>query len=337
MYQITKSNPALTPNNMSGDKCVLTIAAGKDFFLDMACNLARSFLLWNENTGIRFSLVTDMPHAVPENLKKRIDIIYVEPSIIGQGFSSKLKMNNYSNCSKTLFIDADCIVYGDLSKVFDAFGDADFSVIGHTITSGTDMGFCKDVQSVMHKTGINYFPMLCGSIYFFSNTNISQSVFEFAKQMVDKYDETGLIRLRGRENEEPLLAIAMSKFKQLPIADDGSIKADRMFYKTLSADVMKGITVLNNDNNFPYPSYCTLKEARPLIIHFAAYFSELYEYKQEVFKLKMKEKKIPVILTQLIAGMYYTIPGKFSEAFKIAFRSVYRKIFGVRNIKASKR
>ena len=47
---------------MSEQRYVLTIATGKKVFVDMAANLARSFLWWHHTgSDIQFQLVTDQP------------------------------------------------------------------------------------------------------------------------------------------------------------------------------------------------------------------------------------------------------------------------------------
>lgn len=53
-------------------KAVVTIATGKKYFIDLASNLARSFLLHNQTQEISFRLVTDQISYVPEDLKKKL-------------------------------------------------------------------------------------------------------------------------------------------------------------------------------------------------------------------------------------------------------------------------
>ncbi len=53
---------------MSDQRYVLTIATGKKTFVDMAANLARSFLWWHPDSDIKFQLVTDQQAFIPADV-----------------------------------------------------------------------------------------------------------------------------------------------------------------------------------------------------------------------------------------------------------------------------
>jgi len=62
---------------MSDKRYVLTIATGKKTYINMAVNLARSFLWWHKNSNIQFQLVTDQPAFIPADIKNQIKIIKI--------------------------------------------------------------------------------------------------------------------------------------------------------------------------------------------------------------------------------------------------------------------
>lgn len=322
---------------MDKEKGILTIATGKKIYVDMACNLARSFLLWNKGGSIRFQLVTDLPEFVPSTLKKEIDLIFIEPGAVGPGFTSKLKMAELTLTAKTLFIDADCLIYGDLEKVFEKFGGHDFSVIGHLIYSGKKKGFCEDVEDILRRQEIPYFPLLCGSVYYLEKGPVTKNIFNYANDLVREYDNLGLIRLRNRENEEPLLAISMAKYKQTPIQDDGSVKADRMFYEFLRSNVLQGTARLWNQSTTPFPDYSQRRDSEPLIVHFNDTAANSYEYRSEIIRLGMAERKWNKSLIDLYVNLTCILPGRMKLNLKSFLRPFYRSLFGIRNIKLSER
>src|ERR1700761_392416 len=100
------------------DKNILTIATGKGLYVDMAANLARSFLHWHPQTDIQFHLVTDQKQIIPNDIVDRIKTIEIKPGELGEGFSSKLFLDKLAPEGQTLFIDSDCLVFGNLDWVF---------------------------------------------------------------------------------------------------------------------------------------------------------------------------------------------------------------------------
>jgi len=320
------------------DRSVLTIAGGKKIYIDMACNLAMSFLFWNSNSEIKFYLVTDRADYIPTGLKSKINIIEKSTDELNKGFSSKLQIADFLQTQQTLFIDADCLVYGDLSSVFNTFEGHLLSVIGYNRTAGINTGFCNDISQVLAKTDTSYYPMLCGSVYYVENVETARKAFQYANSLLKSYDDLGLIRLRNRENEEPLIALAMAKFGQNPVNDTGFIKADRMYYDHLSSNILLGKAKLWSDVQPPVPEYSTLMESQPLIVHFNASYTETFEYKAEVIRIRKKYLyKWPVSLANLYAKILFVAPGKFALNAKNLLRPLYHRLFGYRKVPLSQR
>jgi hypothetical protein len=325
-------------NSIVDEKAILTIATSKKMYVDMACNLAMSFLLWNDPTEIKFSIITDCPQFIPQKLKEKISIIEISPGELGEGFSAKLHIERFSPARHTLFIDSDCLVYGNLNTVFDLFKGRSLSAIGYKRYEGLDVGFCNDISKVIAYNNIEYFPLLCGSVYYFEHNDKTSRIFDHARSLVKTYHDMGLISLRGKENEEPLMAISMAKFNEEPVNDTGFVKADRMFYEYLETNIIRGKARLWNEKNIPVPEYSILKEANPLIVHFNAAYAESFEYESEVFRIKKVflqnwNKEIANIYAYLTS----TAPGKFKKTTKDILRPVYKSIFGHRKIKTSNR
>ena len=307
-------------------------------YIDMACNLAMSFLYWNKDSGIQFYLVTDRADLVPAKLRTAINIIAKTPDELNKGFSSKLQIGEFIQTKQTLFIDADCLVYGNLNKAFELFEGHSASVIGFTLTEGIDTGFCRDIKSVLAKTGATYFPMFCGSVYYFEQGETADNIFRYANSLLSSYDDLGLIRLRNRENEEPLLSLSMAKFKHQPVEDNGFIKADRMYYEHLSSNILRGRARLWSDKQAPVPIYSTLLESHPKIVHFNASYSETFEYNSEVSRIKkVYLYHWPITLANFYSYAAYVMPGKLAKLLKDNLRPLYRMVFGYRKIQPSQR
>lgn len=325
-------------------RTIITIAVGKKLYVEYACNLALSFLFWNTNNKIEFLLVTDLPELVPDQIKNKIVIKVVKLGDVESGFLSKLYLINFLNDGANLFIDADCLIYGDVSKVFDEFRDHKISAIGYTIKRGLNIAFVKNISKTLNKLNLNYYPIICGSVYYFNaeDKEMVSKFFSYAQQQKLNYAGLGLIKLRNTENEEPLFALSMSKFNCMPISDDGSIKADRMFYDFNKKNILKGKSYLFNKGEPPIPIYSKLSEASPLIIHYNARYTETYEYQSDANRLKLVLlKHFSIKFTEFYVSLVIEWPGRLKQKtayiIKETFRPFYRRIFGIRKVEKSLR
>ena len=69
-------------------RAVLTVAAGKIVYWQMAITLARSFEVWNRENDIPLYILSDLGLNLPRSLRKT-QLIKVEPGALGRGFASK--------------------------------------------------------------------------------------------------------------------------------------------------------------------------------------------------------------------------------------------------------
>ncbi|TAF74500.1 MAG: hypothetical protein EAZ53_08950 [Bacteroidetes bacterium] len=314
-------------------KSIITIATGKDIYIQMACNLAMSFLLWNVNNNISFYLVTDNSESVPECLKNKINIILINSVDYPTGFSIKLYLDKFIQTDKNLFIDCDCLIYGNLSYVFDLFEGKTMSAIGEEWNKGEF--FCS-VEKMIKVMNIPHMPVFVGALYYVQKSNITSQIFEFARKTQKKYDELGFVRLRGKENEEPLLSVAMAKFNQTVIKDNFQIKADMMSFTEIQSNIINGKAHLSN-NNGKYPTWQKCDESFPLIVHFNSSFTEGFQYKTEIFRLKLYRKINLKLITNVLAGVFLYFPGKSKQILKSKFRPFYHKLLGIRTLQNTNR
>jgi hypothetical protein len=316
---------------------VLTIATGKKLYLDFAVNLARSFWLWNANSGIDFYIATDQTQHLPEDVKAYIQIIPLKPGELGEGFSPKLYLDRLAPEGQTLFIDSDCLVYGNLDFVFKKFEGHAVSVIGNYISTGEWFG---DIGDICKQFNVAHLPKFNGGIYYLENGKIAGKVYQTARSLEDQYDEIGFVRFRNRPADEVVMALAMELNKQVPITDDGSIMAEFVnFQSGVKSDLLKGIAELYNDPANPcYQVNWHLKIARPTVVHFLGHYNQFMPYIKEVQQLKyLFVHKWSKKTAKLITFLQITVPFKTLLYIKNTLRPIYRTIFGMRKIKKSER
>ena len=317
-------------------RSVLTIATGKPLYLGMAVALARSFKLWNAGNGIGFTVVTDRPDIIPPDLSD-VHVVEIEPGEYGVGFSTKLHIDHFADADATLFIDADCLIYGDLRPVFERFAGTGVSAVGRDVSDGEWFG---DIAARCSAFGVEAVPKFVGAMYYLERGPESAAVFKTARELEPRYDEIGLVRLRGRPNEEPLVSLAMALHDQHPVPDDGLIKADAMHFPDgIDVDVFAGNAVFRNTSGLVTTTTTPgLTVARPAVAHFNDAFAEALPYVREARRLDLRlGRGWNGRAADLYAALIETLPRTGLTVAKDALRPVYRRLFGTRAVKTNPR
>jgi hypothetical protein len=316
---------------------VLTLATGKKLYIDMAANLVRSFIFWNKDTGITFYLATDLQQFIPDDIKVSIKIIELQPDQFGKGFSPKLHLDKLAPAGQTLFIDSDCLIYGNLLHVFDQFNGHKVSVIGNYIATGDWFG---DVAAICAQFNVAHLPKFNGGVYYLENGPEAVQVYDTARSLESKYDEIGFIRLRNRSNDEVLMALAMQLSAQTPIGDDGTILGEFVnFQSGIESDLVKGMARLyNTPTHQNYQKNWPLTIAEPLIVHFLGHHNQILPYTKEAGILRyISSNKYSTGRARLLTALLITLPSQIKTAVKHLLRPVYRSIMGTREVKTSDR
>jgi hypothetical protein len=316
-------------------RSVLTIAVGKPIFLSLAVTLARSFVRWNKQTDIGFYIVTDRELRLDADLAS-IGLIRVRPDELGVGFECKLHLDKLAPTEQTLFIDADCLCFGNLTGVFERFRGRPVSVIGGTISSGEWFG---DVGSVCRHFGLPSIPKFNGGVYYLEPGTRASGVYIRARQIVKEYEALGLKHLRGSPNDELVMSIAMALEGCCAIPDDGSITGDLCLCPVIDEiDVARGIARISNPpsghprHQAEYPS----GPIQPIILHFLGDYCSHYAYKAARFVLALDRwVPLPTSCIQLLVDLTYRKPAVLLDQIRHRLRPWFHLTFGPRRVKQS--
>lgn len=320
---------------MMVQKNVLTIATGRLTFLNLAENLARSFYFWNKETDIQFYIATDQPDRIAADVKKWVNIIPMEEGMYGKAFSTKLHLDQLAPSGQTLFIDSDCLIFGNIRSIFTRFNGHAVAVVGDYISDGEWFG---NIAQICKQFNINKLPKFNGGIYYIEKGETAALVYNKARELEKRYDEIGFVRLRGMPNDEVLMALAMELCNQTPIPDDGSIMSDPLACQgTYHLDIISGYTkMINPPSSSPlhqkwYPHHIV----KPTIVHFLGYFTLHYPYLINVYRLKkLMEGKLN-FFSNAFGHLYIQYPHQLKTSLKNSFRPLFRLLFGTRKIKPS--
>jgi hypothetical protein len=291
----------------------------------MAFNLARSFRLWHQDSDIEFYLVTDHEAPTPPDLAF-IRRVQKSSKEMARGFSSKLHLDQLAPAAKTLFIDSDCLCIRNLDGVFQRFAGQAVSVVGAMKSEGEWFG---DIRSRCQRYGVRAVPVFVGAVYYLEPGEVCTRVFDAARRVEKEYDEAGFIRLRGVANEEPLISVGMAQAGCKPIADDGAVKVDAMYWEKTKMNLLKGKAEVTMHNG---------AILRPDLLHFNCSFAEKPPYTNEVKTLKLAcQYRWPPIVAEIAGKVWHQVPYLLRKGFLDCFRPLYRRFFGFRKVKLSPR
>jgi hypothetical protein len=327
----------VTATDGVGTRAVLTLAVGRPLYVRLAVNLARSFRHWHPEGELPFVLATDQPAAVPRDVLRFARIHVLRPGELGEGFSPKLHLDTLAPADQTLFLDADSLCVGSLDVMFQRFAGHPVSVIAGRITAGEWFG---DVARVCRHFGVDALPKFNGGVYYVERGPQCSAVYEIARSLEPRYDDLGLVRLRGRPNDELLLAIALARQDLWGIPDDGTLMAEPLnFACGLSLDVLAGGALLRNTpGHARYQAHWPLTEARPRVVHFLGSHTDGLPYAAEAIRLeKAVGRRWPRWAADVAAFATQTIPKTVVSQLKRALRPTYHALFGYRPVAPSQR
>lgn len=294
---------------MKSDVSVLMFATNKLKYVQFALNCAESILLHNE---IQIFIVSDLQVTVPVRLQKFVSIVKVKPQHLSLGLGIKIYMDEYVQTAHTLFVDADCLCYASLAAMFAAFKSKNVSVVG-TVVNSADWCGEEQAGAIEKEFAITQLPRFNAGVIYLEKTATAVKIFDYARSIIPNYDKLGFQRNNGTVNEEILIAIAMVKYGETPIPDDGRYMTD------LSTDshprklnVLKGVRVLNNPlaGELKHRPWYPEGTYSPMIIHFGGSNLGSYIYRSQVLLLQLYKMHLGKGLASWAVDVFFHIPVK---------------------------
>ncbi len=320
-----------TERARKSDRAVLTLALGPRVYWDMAVNLARSIRRWHSAADLPIAIATDCSLTLPGDLAD-VQVIRIRPKELGVGFETKLHLDRLAPAARTLFIDADCLVYARLDAVFSKFAGQTVGVVQERIASvGERFG---DIAAYCRYLEVPAIPVFTGGVYYLERDGAT-SVYEEARRLFRHYDELGMVRLRGLPNEEVLVAGAMARHNLFGVPDDGTFTGD---FQTSPGDhsfaILQGRRRMSNPpaGHALHCASAPVREIAPSIVHFLAYHTHLPPYRAETAALSWAAHGIPAGLAHFFSRLFILWPGLAMIRCKNALRPVYRRFFGFRQV-----
>ena len=256
-------------------KGFITIATGDYRFKKLAYNLKKSYDLQYQATRYPWAIITDNPEQIFSVFEKIVILPHATCS-----YMDKLSMLSMPPWDENIFIDADSLIYGDISMFFNF---SPFCGVKHMgvclpITSKGKGWF--DIENVgRYREKVSFIIHSHGGLIFFDKSNTTYEVYKTSIDIVKHWSE-----LKFREfsspADEPILALSMAVHNCAPIEDN--LEKYLCFYrvhkKIKQIDISKGIlSYVNKWDNRRYDNVG--------LVHWGNQETSGYLYKSEVLKL----------------------------------------------------
>lgn len=256
-------------------KGFITIATGKEQYYEIAQNLLRSYRFTTTNP-LPFALLCDTEN---EYTKEFDDIrIFKEARC---NYLDKLEMYDYLPYDINIFIDADCLAFNDINRLFDIFENADdFCCYGRVLPLDDKTGWFEyeNLNDDLQKQ-IEYVVGLHGGIYYMRKTEKCKKVLDDAKDFALNYADYKFKGKFTNPGDEPLVALSMAVNRCKPIPHE--ITSLICWWE--HQDAFK----LNITNHY---AYCHSFNEKTDIVHWGTRFTRSIPYRKEIAALELNLK-----------------------------------------------
>lgn len=255
-------------------KGFITIATGKEEYYRLAYNLLCSYRYFCSEP-LPFAILADRENAYTE----AFDDVIIFPDGATNSYLDKLCLAEFAPYDTTIFIDADCLAYGDLNTLFAHFEDADdFSCFGRVLPLDDKTGWFEYENLGELKDKVTYVVGLHGGIYYIRKTQAAKQTLQTAKALVPDYPK---FRFKGKfdtPGDEPLVALAMALNGMRPIPFIGSAICCYWEHEgKMKVDISRGLAA-------------TEQELRIALLHWGTRFTRELLYKEQIALLTVLEK-----------------------------------------------
>ena len=251
----------------------VTIATGNESYYRIARNLLRSYRM-NSSRPLPFALIADREN----QYTKEFDQVCLLPDA-AYSYLDKLRLADMMPFDITIFIDADCLAYGNLNCLFDVFAQADdVSCFGRVLPLDDLTGWF-DYNSLRPElqSRISYVVGLHGGIYYLRKGKKSREVFAQARELVKEYDT---FQFKGRfttPGDEPVLALSMALHgcRPIPFTKD-AICCYWEHEGSMELDFAGHTAALKVKPNSRY-----------LLVHWGTRFTQSLEYREQICQMRI--------------------------------------------------
>lgn len=256
-------------------KGFITIATGKEEYYQLAQNLLRSYRYFCSNP-LPFTVLCDRENEYTSNF----DDVIIYKNGATNSYLDKLSLGEYLPYDENIFIDADCLAFGDLNPIFDYFQKADdFSCFGRVLPLDDKTGWFEYENLGDLKPQVTYVVGLHGGIYYMRKSEITQRIFSDARAFVPDYPK---FKFKGKfdtPGDEPLVALSMAVNKCKPVPfERKAICCYWEYIGDMNIDITRGKAMVEKKT-----------AGETVLLHWGTRYTRELEYQKQVELLNILE------------------------------------------------
>lgn len=253
----------------------ITVAMGSDEYYRLARNLLHSYHYFCKEP-LLFAVLTDQKN---EWTSEFDDVILFQDGATNS-YLDKLSLGDYLPYDINIFIDSDCLAYGDLNKLFDYFEEAgDFSCFGRILPLDDKTGWFEYENLDELQSKVSYVIGLHGGIYYMRKGAVCDKVFRDAKAFVPDYPKFKFKGKFSNPGDEPLVALSMAVNNCHPIPF--VLEAICCYWEHLdhmTIDITQGLARVEQE-----PKY------NVILLHWGTRYTRQLEYQKQVALMNILE------------------------------------------------
>ena len=249
---------------ISANKGILTIAIGKKY-VKQAKYLAYSCMLNSPHT-LR-AVITDSS----ELLNNFYDII-IPFTDSDDPFSLKTRLYNFTPFFKTLYLDADSLVFHPVDDFWNYLDEKSYIYEGKKLISDN---WYFDIKETCNKLSISWIPKFNSGMMLFCKNNIVKDIFDTAYYYFTNNQKENINILPIYKNnypDEPFLAISLAKNDIEPIDDYSRFSRTLINTRLIRLNIIKKVAYFIKDDIIRHP----------LIVHFCGRKGALFYFKEKL-------------------------------------------------------
>jgi len=245
-------------------KGIITIAIGKKY-AKQAKYLAYSCML-NAPHTLR-AVITDSPDA----LSNFYDLI-IPYNKQGDPFSIKTRLFELSPFQKTLYLDADSLIFHPIDDYWNYLDNNYYVYEGAKLTDGEWYVNIKKLCQIMQ---VQWIPKFNSGMLLFDKSNNVKQIFDTVRYYFENHQKENINVPFFRGNnypDEPFFAIALARHNIEPVNDYGRFSRTLIGAKRIKINIKKKIAILFKNG----------KMMHPLVVHFCGRKGGLYYLREKL-------------------------------------------------------
>lgn len=193
----------------------VTIATGKENYYKAAQTLMLSYKQ-NSRSPLPFALICDNENQYTTEFDDVVLLLNATRTYL-----DKIELLKISPYDETIFIDSDCIAFGDLNHYWNYFENAtDFSCFGSVLSMDAQNGWFWKDSIGSYAEQISFIPSFHGGIYFIRKGQLCNKIYDTCMEIKANWYKYRFASFQSPA-DEPILALAMTVHNCRPVEQNG--------------------------------------------------------------------------------------------------------------------